>query len=112
MPFEAAAAHAFEAARAPPAASWAPTTYAMFRGDQVKSKDFAHIVVFDGDLGRFPDWADRMSAKMSRAHPRLTAILAWAERQTEVITEDVELKFAEPGLDIVSISGAVFDILM
>ena len=112
MPFEAAAAHAFEAARAPPAASWAPTTYAMFGGDQVKSKDFAHIVVFDGDLGRFPDWADRMSAKMSRAHPRLAAILAWAERQTEVITEDVELKSAEPGLDIVSISGAVFDILM
>ena len=89
-----------------------PQVHETFGGDRPKSKDFAHITVFDGDLGRFPDWADRMSAKMSRALPRLASMLAWAERRTDTITEEVELEVAEAGLDVVGISGAIFDILM
>jgi hypothetical protein len=81
-------------------------------GDWIKSKDFAQIGTFDGDLNRFADWADRMSAKMNRAHPRLAAMLIWAERQPDQITMEIELNSAEQGLDVVGISGAVYDVLM
>lgn len=81
-------------------------------GERLKSKDFAQIAAFDGELGRFPDWADRMTAKFGRAHPRLAAMLSWAETQTEVITEAFEQKVAEPGVDVVGLSTAVFDVLM
>ena len=81
-------------------------------GDQLKSKDFIHISAFDGDLGKFPDWSDRMTAKLVRAHPRLSAILKWAESRTEAISETVEMNSPEPDVDLVEISRAVFDILM
>ncbi len=45
--------------------------------ETLKAKDFADIPIFDGDLGRFPDWADRMGAKLVRAHPEMAAILEW-----------------------------------
>ena len=49
--------------RAADLASAAPRPY--FAGDILKSKDFAQIAVFDGDLNKFADWADRIAAKLS-----------------------------------------------
>jgi hypothetical protein len=39
-------------------------------------------------------------------------ILAWAERQEEPISLTTEQSAAEPSIDVVGISGAVFDVLM
>ena len=83
-----------------------------YMGDPLKSKDFAGVQAFDGDLSRFPDWVDRMTAKLGRAHPRLLAALTWAEAQSDPITEAVEQRMNEPGVDVVNLSLAVFDILM
>lgn len=82
------------------------------RQETFKTKDFAHIAVFNGDLGQFPDWADRMAAKLVRAHPRMANILEWAERQANVITESVELASSDAQLNIVYISNVLYDILM
>jgi hypothetical protein len=86
--------------------------YAVRGGEGLKSKDFAHIVAFDGDLVKFPDWADRMAAKLGRAHPRLASILTWAEGRSEAITEAVEENMSEPDIDLIEISRGIFDILM
>ncbi len=86
--------------------------YAVRGGEGLKSKDFAHIVAFDGDLVKFPDWADRMAAKLGRAHPRLASILTWAEGRSEAITEAVEESMSEPDIDLIEISRGIFDILM
>ena len=86
--------------------------FQLYGGEGLKSKDFTGIQAFDGDLTRFADWADRMSAKMSRGHPQLAAMLAWAERQEDPISLAVEQGAVEPGVDVVGISGAVFDVLM
>ncbi len=58
--------------------------------ESVKPKDFVQIADFDGDIVRFADWADRMGAKLTRMHPRMLAVLEWAERHPAVITEQVE----------------------
>ncbi len=68
--------------------------------ETLESEDFAHIPIFDGDLGRFPDWADRVGADLVRTHPKLAAILEWAERQGSVITEQVEQASMEPGANV------------
>ena len=86
--------------------------FQLYGGEGLKTKDFTGIQAFDGDLTRFADWADRMSAKMSRGHPQLAAMLAWAERQEDPISLAVEQGAVEPGVDVVGISGAVFDVLM
>ena len=78
----------------------------------LRSKDFVHIEKFDGGLTSFPDWADRMAAKFRRAHPRLAAMLEWAEQQQQRITEEMERAVDEPGLHTTRISEAVYDILM
>ncbi len=41
----------------------------------LKTKDFAHIAVFNGDLGCFPDSVDRMAAKLVRARPKTASAL-------------------------------------
>jgi len=86
--------------------------YAVRGGEGLKSKDFAHIVAFDGDLVKFPDWADRMAGKLGRAHLRLASILTWAEGRSEAITEAVEESMSEPDIDLIEISRGIFDILM
>ncbi len=53
-----------------------------------------------------------MTAKLNRAQPRMPLVLAWAEQQREPITEAVEIRVTEPGVDVQSISTALFDILM
>jgi hypothetical protein len=78
----------------------------------LKTKDFNHITPFDGDLNKFPDWADRVSAKLERAHPRLAAVLIWAEGRMEPITEALEVQASEPDVDLVDLSRGIFDILM
>ncbi len=78
----------------------------------MRPKDFAHIVPFDDDLEKLPDWADRMTAKMSRAHPKLTAMLTWAERCKDCITEEAEQAASEQGVDVTSFSAAIFDVLI
>ena len=86
--------------------------FQLYGAEGLKTKDFAGIQTFDGDLNRFADWADRMSAKLSRAHPQLASMLAWAERQVDPISLTVEQEVTEPGADVVGISGAIFDVLM
>ena len=90
-------------------------------GGQLKSKDFAQINVFDGDLNKFPDWADRMAAKLYRAHPRMPALLSWAESQPNPIDQDAEkalqlsetwVAYPEVNLNVIEFSRATFDILM
>ena len=78
----------------------------------LRPKDFAHIVAFDGDLNRFPDWADRMMAKLVRAHPKVASILDWTEKQVTVITEQVEQAASDTSPNVTFISNAVYDILM
>jgi hypothetical protein len=82
--------------------------------DAIKSKDFSHIDVFNGDLSRFADWIDRMGSKLSRAHPSLAGMLTWAEKHPDQITlaDEQNATAAAPSLDVVSFSGAVYDVLM
>ena len=115
--FDPWAAYAGSAAGVPPGLpetgrSGGAQHFQLYGAEGLKSKDFAGIQAFDGDLNRFADWADRMFAKMSCGHPQLAAMLAWAERQEDPISLAVEQGTAEPGLDVVGISGAVFDVLM
>ena len=53
-----------------------------------------------------------MFAQMSRAHPKVSSMLALAERRTDVITEHVEPEVSVSGPEVVGLSGAIFDILM
>ena len=76
----------------------------------MKAKDFAHIAPFDGEIERFPDWADRMTAKFGRAHPRLSDLLEWAEKEGDAITESRERQVQ--GIEGVNISRSVFDVLL
>jgi hypothetical protein len=92
-----------------PAPRYMPTN---FGGDQLKSKDFMHIDKFDGDLAKFPDWSDRMSAKFSRTHEKMSAILKWAEERDTIITERVEKDWSEDGVDLPAFSLGIYDILM
>ncbi len=48
----------------------------------LKTKDVAHIPIFNGDFGHVPDWVDRMAAKLVQAHSKMASILAWAERRS------------------------------
>jgi hypothetical protein len=79
----------------------------------LKAKDFMSVQVFNGDLNTFADWADRMSSKLARGHPQLATMLSWAERREEPITLTHELEVAAlEGIDVVGISGAIFDVMM
>jgi hypothetical protein len=49
--------------------------------EALRTKEFAHIAVFKGAFGNFPDWVDRMAAKLVRAHPKMASLLECAERQ-------------------------------
>lgn len=78
----------------------------------IRTKDFIHIAVFDGELAKFPDWSDRILAKLSKAHPRMEEIMRWAECQTQPITRETEASVSTPDLDASSVSRAVFDVLL
>lgn len=88
--------------------------FPMTGSDAIKSKDFSHITVFNGDLSGFADWIDRMGSKLSRAHPSLAGMLTWAEKHPDQITlvDEQNAAAAAPSLDVVSFSGAVYDVLM
>lgn len=81
-------------------------------GGCLKSKDFTQIERYDGNFGTFPNWADRMESKLRRAHPRLGAMLRWAEGQTVPITEAMEDAADEPGLNTRNLSEGMYDILL
>ena len=78
----------------------------------LKEKDFSSVDKFDGQLGKYADWSDRMLAKLRRQCPSMAEILKWAENQTEPITEDVEKQHSEFGVDLVDASSVLADILM
>ena len=67
---------------------------------------------FDGELVRFADFMDRMTAKLSKAHPRVEEVLEWAERQTEPILRSHEDAASIPSVDVPSFSGALYDVLL
>ena len=61
-------------------AAWPSVAAAVLTGSVFRTKDFMHITPFDDELARFPDWVDRLTAKLSKAHPRVEEVLSWAER--------------------------------
>jgi hypothetical protein len=79
--------------------------------DQLRSKDFSHIVAFNGDILKFPDWSDRMAAKFYRTHPKMTGVLKWAEEQTATISEQIEKDCSEADVDLAAISVGMYDII-
>ena len=91
---------------------WSQWTAARLDGSTIRTKDFAHIPPFDGELSKFPDWADRVAAKLSRVHPRVAEVLAWAEKQPDTITQDRELDASTGDVDVRALSSAIFDVLL
>ena len=53
-----------------------------------------------------------MTAKLSRAHPRMMEVLDWAESHNDPITENVEVAANEPGVNVPELSRALYDVLM
>ena len=78
----------------------------------LKSKDFAHIDKFEGTFAHYPDWVERMEAKLRRAHPRMSEMLRWAEAQTEPITAQHEAAGSEQGVHVPTVSECLYDILL
>ena len=93
-------------------AAWPSMAAACLTGSAFRTKDFMHITPFDGELARFPDWVDRVTAKLSKAHPRVEEVLLWAERQAEPITRDKESGASNSEVDVPSLSGAIYDVLL
>lgn len=110
-----AAARAAECGTGPsmaaPPSLGVPGPRSVYGGDGL-SKDFSDIAVFDGDLASFPDWSDRIVAKLSRAHLNFPTALAWAEQQADPITEEVEVRMSAQGVSLVELSLGLFDVLM
>jgi hypothetical protein len=87
--------------------------YFQLQGTEgLKAKDFLSVQVFNGDVNSFADWADRMASKLARGHPQLASMLLWAERREEPITLVHEQEVSVQGVDVVGISGALFDVMM
>ncbi len=53
-----------------------------------------------------------MGAKLTRMHPKMRAVLEWAEHHPAVITEQVEQASSEPGLNLTGLSNLLYEILM
>ena len=91
----------------PPPAFWGKPPH----HESVRPKDFVGIAQFDGEINKFPDWADRMGAKIVRMHPKMAAIIAWAERQAAPITEEIEAQVSDSEIMVISLSNLLMDIL-
>ncbi len=117
VPFDPWAGYASAAAGTPPGLpgfgqGGGAQHFQLHGTEGLKAKDFLSVQVFNGDLNSFADWADRMSSKLARGHPKLASMLLWAERREEPITLLHEQEVSEPGVDVVGISGALFDVMM
>lgn len=44
-----------------------------------KAKEFVHILLLDGELTNFPDWSERISAKLFKPQLGTEELLTWAE---------------------------------
>ena len=78
----------------------------------LKEKDFNSIDKFDGNMDKFPDWSDRISSKLRRAHSTMGELLKWAEQQPDKITVEVEENMSTSDLHVPTASTAIFDILL
>lgn len=77
-----------------------------------QDEGLVHIAPFGGKLARFPDWSDRILAKLSKAHPRLEELLSWAEPQVEPVTRANEVEMSTAGFDVAAFSCAIYDVLL
>ena len=77
----------------------------------LRAKDFDTVDRFNGVVAAYPDWADRMVAKLLRCLPDLEGLLGWAGQQATTITRADEELQGGAGVDAVRLSGEVFDVM-
>ena len=82
------------------------------RDEGVKLKDFSSITPFDSDLAKFPDWSDRIAAKLIKVHPRMLELLEWAERQPVPLSEEIERANSSASVDIPQLSNFIYEVMM
>lgn len=94
-------------------AQWLPPSSSLnqykSKENNLKSKDFAAVERFNGDLDVVLDWADRMVSNIMRTHHDMIDMLKWAEPQLTHITQVSESNYLAGGAT--SFSLKLYDVL-